>query len=282
MKNKNLLQVLALGWAVAMLSACGSQSLDKAAQLAALKDQKAKLEAEIATLEKEIGGADGNVQRVKTVGLTEVSTGVFRHYIDLQGRVDAEENVSVTAKMPGALTRILVKNGDIVKKGQLLAQIDDGVLMKSMAELEHQLATAEDIYNRQKSLWDQKIGTEVQFIQAKSQKEGLERSIATLKENLNQTRIYAPIGGSVDMVQLKTGQAISPGIPLCNIVNLSQLKIVGEVTEAYASKVRKGDIANVFFPRSEQGDQRKGQLRWKNHQPEYAYVHRRVQHAFRQ
>lgn len=248
MKNKNLLQVLALGWALVMLSSCGSKSLDKAAQLAALKDQKAKLEAEIATLEKEVGGADGNVQRIKTVGLTEVSTGVFRHYIDLQGRVDAEENVSVTAKMPGTLTRILVKNGDIVKKGQLLAQIDDGVLMKSMAELEHQLATAEDIYNRQKGLWDQKIGTEVQFIQAKSQKEGLERSIATLKENLNQTRIYAPIGGSVDMVQLKTGQAISPGIPLCNIVNLSQLKIVGEVTEAYAAKVRKGDVANVFFP----------------------------------
>jgi len=247
MKSKNLLQVLSLGLAIALLSACGSKSLDKTAQLAALKDQKAKIEAEIAALEKEIG-ATGNVQRVKTVGLTELTTGTFRHYRDLQGKVDAEENVPVTAKMPGTLTSILVKNGDAVKKGQLLAVIDDGVMLKQLAELENQLKTADDIYNRQKSLWDQKIGTEVQFIQAKAQKEGLERSIATLKESWGQTRIYSPISGTVDLVILKTGQAISPGMPLCNIVNLGRLKVVGEVTEAYVSKVRKGDPVVVFFP----------------------------------
>ena len=247
MNNKNLLQVLSLGMAIVLLSACGSKSLDKTAQLAALKDQKAKIEAEIAALEKEIG-ATGNVQRVKTVGLTELSTGIFRHYIDLQGKVDAEENVPVTAKMPGTLTSILVKNGDAVKKGQLLAVIDDGVMLKQLAELENQLKTADDIYNRQKSLWDQKIGTEVQFIQAKAQKEGLERSIATLKESWGQTRIYSPISGTVDLVILKTGQAISPGMPLCNIVNLGRLKVVGEVTEAYVSKVGKGDPVVVFFP----------------------------------
>ena len=247
MKSKNLLQVLSLGLAIALLSACGSKSLDKTAQLAALKDQKAKIEAEIATLEKEIGST-GNVQRVKTVGLTELTTGTFRHYIDLQGKVDAEENVPATAKMPGTLTSILVKNGDVVKKGQLLAVIDDGVMLKQLAELENQLKTADDIYNRQKGLWDQKIGTEVQFIQAKAQKEGLERSIATLKESWGQTRIYSPLSGTVDLVILKTGQAISPGMPLCNIVNLSRLKVVGEVTEAYVSKVRRGDPVVVFFP----------------------------------
>lgn len=249
MKNKNLLQILIFGLVIALLSACGGKSPDKAAQLAALKDQKAKIEAEIAALEKELGGNDNNTEkRVKTVGLSEVTTSVFRHYIDLQGRVDAEENVPATAKMPGTLTRILVKNGDNVQKGQLLAIIDDGVMLKTLAELEHQLKTAEDIYNRQKTLWDQKIGTEVQFIQAKSQKEGLENSIATLKENWGQTRIYAPISGTVDLVILKTGQAISPGMPLCNIINLSQLKVVGDVTEAYAAKVRKGDQVTVFFP----------------------------------
>ncbi len=247
MKNKSLLQILSLGLTAVLLSACGSKSLDKTAQLAALKDQKAKIEAEIAALEKEIG-ATGNVQRVKTVGLTELTTGTFRHYIDLQGKVDAEENVPATAKMPGTLTSILVKNGDLVKKGQLLAVIDDGVMLKQVAELENQLKTADDIYNRQKSLWDQKIGTEVQFIQAKAQKEGLERSIATLKESWGQTRIYSPLSGTVDLVILKTGQAISPGMPLCNIVNLSRLKVVGEVTEAYVSKVRKGDPVVVFFP----------------------------------
>ena len=248
MKNRNLLQILVFSMFAALLAACGGESLDKTAQLAQLKEQKARLEAEIAALEKEIGSTNGTEKRVKTVNIAELTPGIFRHYIDLQGRVDAEENVAVTSKMPGALTRIFVKNGDAVNKGQLLAQVDDGVMLKNLAELEHQLKTAEDIYNRQKSLWDQKIGTEVQYIQAKSQKESLENSIATLKENWSQTRIYAPISGTVDMVVLKTGQAISPGIPLCNIINLSDLKVVGEVTEAYASKVRKGDEVMVFFP----------------------------------
>lgn len=248
MKNKDLLQILIFGTVVALLSSCGGGTPDPAVQLAALKDQKAQIEAEIAALEKVVGNTNGAERRVKVVGLSEMNPTVFRHYIDLQGRVDAEENVAVTAKMPGTLTRVLVKNGDQVKKGQLLAQVDDGVMLKSLAELESQLKTAEDIYNRQKGLWEQKIGTEVQFIQAKSQKESLENAIATMKENWGQTKIYAPISGTVDMVILKVGQAISPGMPLCNIINLSQLKVVGNVTEAYAAKVRKGDQVTVFFP----------------------------------
>lgn len=247
MKNKNLLCYLSFGLLATLLYACGSQPSDKAAQLAALKEQKTKIETEITALEKELGNKN-TPQRIKTVGISELTTSTFRHYIDLQGRVDAEENVPATAKIAGALTQVLIKNGDVVKKGQLLAVIDDGVMLKQLAELENQLKTAEDIYNRQKGLWDQKIGTEVQFIQAKAQKEGLERSIATLKEGWGQTRIYSPISGSVDLVALKTGQAISPGMPLCNIINLGRLKIVGEVTEAYVSKVRKGDPVVVFFP----------------------------------
>jgi len=133
MKNRNLLQILALGLVAALIASCGGESQDKTAKLAALKDQKAKIEAEISALEKEIGTANGPEKRIKTVSLTELNTGVFRHYIDLQGKVDAEENVPVTTKMPGTLTRILVKNGDAVKKGQLLAIIDDGVMLFSSA-----------------------------------------------------------------------------------------------------------------------------------------------------
>ncbi|MFM8487292.1 MAG: efflux RND transporter periplasmic adaptor subunit, partial [Bacteroidota bacterium] len=90
--------------------------------------------------------------------------------------------------------------------------------------------------------------TEVAFIQAKNAKESLERSIATMKEQMNLTKIYAPTSGSVDMVMLRAGQAIAPGMPLCNIVNMSDLKIHGEVTEAYAAKVRQGDPVQVYFP----------------------------------
>lgn len=247
MKNITLVKMSLLGAVVLILGACGAQPGDKNAQLAQLKDQKAQLEAQIAALEKEIG-ATAAAPRMRSVGLAEVQTSEFRHFIDLQGRVDAEESVAVTSKMPGVLTRILVKNGDNVRRSQLLAVLDDQLMLKGLSELELQLQTATDLYNRQKALWDQKIGTEVQFIQAKTNKESIEQRIATTKEQWNQSRIYAPIGGTVDLVVLKTGQAISPGMPLCNIVNLGQLKITGAVPEAYAAKVRKGDAVVLNFP----------------------------------
>lgn len=250
MTHKTLLPVISLSLLVALLSACGGggQQQDPSAQLTALKDQRAKLDAQIAELEKQVTAANPPSKKVRTVSLTEINTAPFRHYIDLQGKVDADESVMATAKMPGSLKRVLVKNGDNVRQGQLLAEIDDAVMVKSLAELEGQLVTATDIYNRQKGLWDQKIGTEVAYIQAKNAKESIERSIATVKEQWSMTKIYAPQSGTADMVMLKAGQAIAPGMPLCNILNLSNLKIKGEVTEAYASKVRTGDQVQVFFP----------------------------------
>lgn len=231
-----------------LIAACGGgPAKDPATELAALKDQKAQLEAKISELEKQVAPT-GAEKKVKVVAVSQINTEPFRHYIDLQGKVDAEESVTATAKMPGALKRVYVRNGDVVRQGQLLAEVDDAVMLKSLAELEGQLKVAEDIYNRQKGLWDQKIGTEVQFIQAKNGKESLERSITTLKEQWGMTKIYAPTSGTVDMVLLKQGQAIAPGMPLCSILNLSKLKIVGEVTEVYAAKVRKGDRVLVMFP----------------------------------
>jgi RND family efflux transporter MFP subunit len=242
--NKNLLASLLVIFA-AFLASCGGPAQDPAAELAKLKDQKAKIEQQILELEKQL---PKTAPKMHTVSLAEVNTASFKHYIDLQGKVDANESVMATAKMPGALKKVYVKNGDNVRQGQLLAEIDDNVMLKSLAELDGQLVTATDIYNRQKGLWDQKIGTEVAFIQAKNAKESLERSIATVKEQWGMTKIYAPTSGSVDLVLLKQGQAIAPGIPLCNILNMSNLKVKGEVTEAYAAKVRKGDLVQVFFP----------------------------------
>lgn len=234
---------------ILIMGACQqSTKNDPVAQLAVLKDQKAKIESEIAALEKELMETGVIDKKLHTVSLEEAKVDTFAHFIDLQGRVDADESVTVTSRMPGALTRVYIDNGDVVRKGQLLAEIDGGVMLKSLEELEGQLKVAEDLYNRQKALWDQNIGSEVQYIQAKNNKESLERSIATLRATWNQTKIYAPTAGTVDMVLLKQGQAIAPGVPLANIINLSKLKIKGEVTEAYASKVQKGDEVVVYFP----------------------------------
>lgn len=245
MKHPRILLFVSL--LVAALSAC-NQPKNEAAELAALKEQRAQIEARIAELEKKLNAQPEKVRPVQTVGIEEVKLQLFRHYIDLQGHIEADESVPVTARMPGMLTRVLVKNGDYVRKGQLLAQIDDDVMLKSIAELELQLKVAQDLYERQKGLWEQKIGTEVQFIQAKTNKEALEQRIATTKEQWQQTRIYAPISGTVDMVMLKVGQAISPGIPLCRIVNLSNLKVSGDVPESYAAKVQRGTPVRLYFP----------------------------------
>lgn len=233
---------LALLW-----TACGGASKDPAQQLAQLREQKAAIEAQIAELEKQDGGNAPAEKRIRLIGVSEVQPGPFRHYIDIQGRVEAEDNVPVTAKMPGLLTKVLVKNGDAVRKGQLLAVLDDEVMQRGLAELELQLRTAEDLFNRQKSLWDQGIGSEIQLIQARTNKEAVEQRIATTKEQMAQSRIYAPITGTVDMVILKQGQAISPGVPLCNIVNLGALKVHGEIPETYVAKVRQARQSKYSF-----------------------------------
>jgi membrane fusion protein (multidrug efflux system) len=232
------------------LSACSGSSKEKdpVAQLGALKEQRAALESQISALEKDLESKGLIEKRLRTIGTQNIQPAMFRHYIDLQGRVDADESVAATSKIPGTITRILISNGDHVKQGQLMAQLDDAVILKSLDELEGQLTVATDLFNRQKSLWEQNIGSEVQYIQAKNAKESLERSIATLKENWANTKIYAPTSGTVDLVILRPGQAISPGIPLCNILNLEDLVIKGEVTEAYASKVKRGDAVQVYFP----------------------------------
>jgi RND family efflux transporter MFP subunit len=236
------------------ISAClwmwGCGSSDKAAELAALKEKRVALDAQIASLEKslKVVPAVDRAGRLKSVVLSELAPTRFQHFIDIQGRVDAAESSMVTSRVPGSISRILVKNGDMVRKGQLLAELDDAILVKSLAELEGQLRVAEDIYNRQKGLWDQKIGTEIQYIQAKNGKESLERSRATLREQMALYRIVAVQSGTIEMLVSKVGQAIAPGMPLCQIVNMGGLKVAGEVPEVYASKVKAGDPVLVYLP----------------------------------
>lgn len=225
----------------------GGGEIDPAAELASLKAQKLEIEAKIADLQKSQGGTTAG-RKTRVVSLKEIETTTFKHFIDVQGRVEAENNVSVTSKMPGTLTRINVKNGQYVKKGQLLAALDDEVMQRGLAELETQLATAKDLFERQKGLWDQKIGTEVQYIQAKSQVEALERRMETTREQMGQSSIYAPISGTVDMVMLKVGQAIAPGAPLCQIVNTGDMNIKANVPESYIALVKKGASVMLYFP----------------------------------
>jgi RND family efflux transporter MFP subunit len=150
--------------------------------------------------------------------------------------------------MGGALTSVKVREGDYVKKGQVVASIDNSILRNSMQEVELQLATARTLFEKQKALWDQQIGTEVQYIQAKAQVEGLERRIKTLKSQDAMNLVTSPIDGYVDEVRLKVGEMAAPGLGILRIVNFNDLKVVANIPDTYAGTIKKGDVVKVRFP----------------------------------
>lgn len=239
MKNLIYLAVLVF------LVACGKPK-DKKAELEQLKKERSALESKIADLEKEIGTKPQ--QQSVDVAVTELKPVTFNSYVEVQGKVDAQDNVLVSAEAPGVITAIYVKAGQNVSKGQVLAQLDNKVLLQNVAQLQTQLELATTLYQRQKNLWDQKIGTEVQYLNAKTQKEGVERQIAVLRSQLSMYRIKSPISGTVDQMDLKLGQAVSPGMPGITVVNATNLRVKAEIAESYGSKVNSGDDVKVIFP----------------------------------
>ncbi len=234
---------------IALMVACGGGGEEKKAdKLARLKQEKAKLDTEIKALEKELKGSDSTSTKTKTVTIADVQTSTFEHFIDIQGDVDARENVQVSAQSPGIIKAILVREGQSVSKGQTLAQVDDQVMRANLAQLQTQLELATALYEKQANLWRQKIGSEVQYLTAKSQKETLEKNMATMREQINLTRIISPINGTVDQVIAKIGDAASPGNPAFRVVNASNLRVVANVAESYAGKVSTGDEVEVTLP----------------------------------
>ena len=226
-----------------------SKPADKKSELAKLKKEHDELTVKIKKLETELQLSDTTkTSKVTAVSVTEAQPVVFDHYLEVQGKVDGEENIAVSAQMAGSVTHVYVKEGDQVRKGQVLAQIDNSVMQQQVASTKQQLDFATNMYTKQKALWDQQIGSEVQYLTAKNTKENLEKAMATLNDQLEMTRIKSPINGSVEEVNLKVGQMASPGQPAVRVVNFSNVKVVAEIAEAYAPKVKVGDKVIVYFP----------------------------------
>ncbi len=224
---------------------------DKNSELAKLKKQKQEIDIKIKQLESELSAGD-SVKNMKQVGIMEIEPTEFNHFIELQGKIDGEENVIATSKNVGVITQIYVQDGQSVSKGQVLAELDMQVLKQTLSEVNTQLAFATNIYDKQKALWDQKIGSEVQYLTAKNQKESIENKIATLKDQLDMMRIKSPINGTIEEVSIKIGQSMAPGMVAFRVVNFSKVKVMLDVSEAYASKIKTGDEALVVFPDFEQ------------------------------
>ncbi|HSI89641.1 MAG TPA: efflux RND transporter periplasmic adaptor subunit, partial [Adhaeribacter sp.] len=233
---------------LATFSACTSGEADKSAELARLKKEQADIQNKIIALEKELNTGGKNTQKTVPVSVIKLQPSTFNHYVEVQGKVDFEQNVMVSAKVPGVLTSVRVNRGDRVGKGQTLATIDALVLDQSIAEVKSSLELAQTVYQKQKNLWDQKIGTEIQYLTAKNNKESLENKLATLQQQRDQYNIKAPISGLVDEVLPKTGEAVAPGVGIIRVVNPTGTKIVADLSESYATKIKKGDKAIVFLP----------------------------------
>ncbi len=256
MKIINRLVMIA---AVSLAVGCGGAAKDdkgeindKKVELQKLKDQQGKIALDIKKLESEIALLDPSSVEVKPklVAASSLAVQDFTHYIDLQGRIETENIYYVTPRGgPGQVKSIYVKEGDYVKKGQLVLKLDDVVMLQSIRQLETQLAYAKDLLQRQKNLWDQGIGTEVQYLNAKNNVENLEKQISILKEQWNYSNVHSEVSGVVETVNIRVGETFT-GAPLqgITIVNPSSLKAVVDVPEAYLSKIRKGAPVLVEIP----------------------------------
>lgn len=250
--NKNII-IAAL--TALILAACGggddNSLAGKREELTKLKSEQSETEAKIRALEGEIVKLDTTATREARAVAVTVSPVVsenFKHYVEVQGSVDAKNTVMVSPKSGGVLTAVYIKEGDNVRQGATLAKVDNSVMQESIAEVKNQLSLANIVYEKQSRLWEQKIGTEIQYLQAKNNKESLEKKIATLNTQLGQSSITAPISGVVDQVIAKVGEMASPGMPVARVVNLSNLKIVAKVSDSYVATVKKGDEVIVKFP----------------------------------
>jgi membrane fusion protein (multidrug efflux system) len=234
--------------AILILAACSQpKGKDaKIAELAKLKSQQADLNSQIAKLQAEVGTQDS--VKSTLVNIQEIKPGNFTNYVQLQGRIDAQDNVVAYPQASGSITALYVKAGDHVSKGQVLAQLDNSVLLQNIGQAQAQANLTQTVYQRQKNLWDQKIGTEVQYLQAKSNFEAAEKQVSSLKQQSDLYRIVSPISGSVDQMDLKLGQIASPGATGIRIVNADVLKIKADVPESYASSVNLGDNVKVVVP----------------------------------
>ena len=242
--NKSILFLLLVVVAVAC-----HKPTDKKAELAALIKQRDEISAKIKTLEADVLSKDSTaVGKMTSIAIEEAKPTAFNHYLEVQGKVDGEDNIAITSQIAGSITEVFVKEGDPVHKGQILAQIDNSVMLQQIASTKQSLDFATSMFNKQKALWDKQIGSEVQYLTSKNTKENLEKALATLNDQVEMTRIKSPINGSVEEVNLKVGQLATPGLPAIRVVNFASVKVVAELAEAYSSKVRPGDRVVVFFP----------------------------------
>lgn len=213
----------------------------------AIKDKRAALQSEILKLDEAIAKLD-NKKTEALVSVATVKDTIFNHYLEIQGSVNTKENILVQPEFSGSLIALNVKAGDHVTKGQVLGKIDDGGLSQQVANMENQYNLAKTTYERQKNLWDKKIGSEIQFLQAQTQMISAQKAVAQIKAQLAKTIIRAPFSGTIDEVFVEKGQVVAPNPQgLMRIVNLNNMYVSTTVPETYIGKIKVGTQVDVYL-----------------------------------
>ncbi len=237
---------------VLIASACGPKKApNKTEELKLLKTQLGELQNKIAQLEKEV--EQENIKSGKStfkfpVQLKTIQAETFNHYIEVNGVIEALKTAFISPEVSGQIKHIYVKEGDRVKKDQLLAKLNTSVIENSIKEVQTSLSLASTIFEKQQRLWDQKIGSEVEYLKAKNDKEALESKLESLKSQLDLYFVKAPFDGIIDDILQKKGEMGSPGMQIMSLINLKELYINADVSESYLPVLSKGSKVDLSFP----------------------------------
>ncbi len=239
------------------LASCGgdNQSVDAvigAGDMAAVKSKRAELNKQQRDLKADIDKLNEYIdeheksERPALITAEVIKDSIFQHYVEVQGNVETDQNVVLNAEYSGVLTNVYVKEGQRVSKGQRLAKIDDGGMSSQVAQQEAQLALAKTTFERQEKLWNQKIGSEIQFLQAKTSYEAAKNATQQMRTQLGKTIIIAPFSGVVDEIISDPGQVVVPGqTPIIRLVNLSDMYVKASIPENYLKNIKKGTQVKV-------------------------------------
>ena len=230
-----------------LMASCGNGG-DKKEQLADYKKQLSDIQKEIAILEESIeseGGVENNTVNVST---EVVKPQTYNHYIEVTGKVQADQNTIVSAEGPGKITRIVATEGDRVRRGQVLAYLNNDAIESQIAQVKAGLQLATTTFERRKKLWDQQIGSEIEYLQAKANMESHIQSQKALEAQMNMMTVKSQIDGVVDEVFQKNGEIAGPGVPFARVVNVDNIYVVAEVGERFVGTINENDLATVHIP----------------------------------
>lgn len=233
----------------ALIVSCqkGDDLAAKNEKLKELRKEEASISSQIKSLEKEIALAGGNINTKKLIPVdtSVIHFGPFAHSVQFFGTVESDNNVEVHPETSGSIESIKVSKGAKVSQGQTLAVIDNKVIRQNIREVQTSLDLAKTLLEKQERLWEQKVGTELQLIEAQNRKESLEKKLGTLNSQLSMSIVKAPISGIVDDIFQNQGEMANPAAPLFRVINSQAAEVEAQISESYLGKVKKGDLVKV-------------------------------------